>query len=200
MGKRLCLLGMLGAMLLSGCGTPAKYVDAGGADALITVSGVDAADWNRVAAKAVDSLLSSGAFRAANKEKPVVMISRIRNYTMLHLDTAILTGKIRQAIMSSKQAVVTSAVGSGTNLDLAVRRIREKELDDLFAIGTVPPRGTVIAPDFSLSGLIVQQCVQSGRTEESYFLFHLVLTDLKTGVAVWEFNTDFSKQATRSVF
>ena len=71
-----------------------------------------------------------------------------------------------------------------------MRRIRAKELDDLFDQSTVQKRGTVIAPNFSLSGAITQQTAYQGRTEESYFLFHMALTDLagwRCGKIPWKF-------------
>ena len=180
-----------------GCGSDAHYIDPGGEEALVTVSAVDPAEWSRVAATAAESLVGSGALKRTDGMAPVVMIGRIRNYTLLHLETGILTNKLRQAILASGQATVTSAVGYGGNVDFSVRRIRDKELDDLFNHSTVVKRGTVIAPNFSLAGMIIQQNAVSGRTEESYYMFHLTLTDLKTGIAVWEKNIDFAKQATR---
>lgn len=183
----------------SGCGSDAHYIDPGGEEALVTVSAVDPAEWSRVAATAAESLVGSGALKRTDGMAPVVMIGRIRNYTLLHLETGILTNKLRQAILASGQATVTSAVGYGGNVDFSVRRIRDKELDDLFNHSTVVKRGTVIAPNFSLAGMIIQQNAVSGRTEESYYMFHLTLTDLATGVAVWEKNVDFAKQATRPI-
>ena len=145
-------------------------------------------------------MLESGALKRADGRKNVVMISRIRNYTLQHLDSRLLTAKMRQAILASGQAIVTSAIGNSSNIDLAVRRIRDKEYDDLFDQSTVQKRGTVIAPDLSLSGSITQQTTVQGRTEESYFVFHLVLTDLKTGLALWENNVEIAKQGTHSIF
>ena len=52
----------------------------------------------------------------------------------------------------------------------------------------------------SLSGEIVQQQRRSGRTEESYFFIHMVLTDLATGLAMWEDNVEIAKQGTKSIF
>ena len=187
------------AALFSGCGTEAHYIDPSGEEALITVSSVDPAEWLRVASQAADSLIASGALQRTDGQAPVVMISRFRNYTLLHLETSLLTNRMRQAILKSGQASVSSAVGYGGNVDLAVRRIRDKENDDLFDQSTVQKRGTVTAPNFSLAGMIIQQTSYSGRTEESYYMFHLTLTDLATGVAVWETNIDFAKQATRPV-
>ncbi len=187
------------AAVQSGCGSDARYIEPGGPEALVTVSAVDSAEWKRVAGEAAQSLVASGALKRTDGMASVVMISRVRNYTLLHLETGLLTNQMRQAILTSGQAKVTSATGYGGNLDRAVRRIRDKENDDLFNQATVVKRGTVVAPNFSLAGMIIQQNTVSGRTEESYYMFHLTLTDLKTGIAVWEKNVDFAKQATRPV-
>ena len=189
----------LAAAALSGCGTDAHYIEPGGPEALITVSAVDPAEWKRVAGEAAQSLVASGALKRDDGMEPVVMIGRLRNYTLLHLETGLLTNQMRQAILVSGQAKVSSAAGYGGNLDRSVRRIRERENDDLFNQSTVMKRGTVVAPNFSLAGMIIQQNTVSGRTEESYYMFHLTLTDLKTGIAVWEKNIDFAKQATRPI-
>ncbi len=189
-----------GFLLAAGCASPARIIGVDSDEALVTISEIDPADWNRAAAENIDSLLASGALRRSDGKPAVVMVSRIRNYTTLHLESQILTDKIRRAILQSGQAKVTSALGAGGNLDLAVRRIREKDSDDLFNQATVPKRGTVIAPNFSLSGAITQQTIYQGRTEESYFLFHMALTDLVTGIAVWEHTVEILKQGTYPLF
>ena len=187
------------ALALSGCGSDAHYIEPGGPEALVTVSSIDPAEWKRVAGEAAQSLIASGALKRNDGMESVVMIGRVRNYTLIHLESGLMTNQLRQAILASGQAHVSSAVGYGGNLDRAVRRVRDNENDDLFNQATVLKRGTVIAPNFSLAGMIIQQNTISGRTEESYYMFHLTLTDLKTGVAVWETNVDFAKQATRPV-
>ncbi|MBQ7206996.1 MAG: penicillin-binding protein activator LpoB [Lentisphaeria bacterium] len=190
-------VGLLAALTASGCGSSARYIEPGGPEALVTVSAVDPAEWKRVAGEAAQSLVSSGALKRTDGAPSVVMIGRVRNYTLIHLEMGLLTNQLRQAILTSGQARVTSAVGYSGNLDRAVRRVRNNENDDLFNQATVLKRGTVVAPNFSLAGAVIQQNTISGRTEESYYMFHLTLTDLKTGVAVWEKTVDFAKQATR---
>jgi len=188
---------VIAVLALPGCGTGARYIEPGGPEALVTVSAVDPGEWKRVAGQAAQSLVASGALKRADGMEPVVMIGRVRNYTLIHLEMGLLTNQLRQAILTSGQARVSSAVGYGGNLDRAVRRVRNNENDDLFNQATVLKRGTVVSPNFSLAGMVIQQNTVSGRTEESYYMFHLTLTDLKTGIAVWEKNIDFAKQATR---
>ncbi len=187
-------------VLMTSCGTTARMIEIGSDEDLTTISSIDPRDWQKAAADSISAMLESGALKRADGRKNVVMISRIRNYTLQHLDSRLLTAKMRQAILVSGQAIVTSAIGNSSNIDLAVRRIRDKEYDDLFDQSTVQKRGTVIAPDLSLSGSITQQTTVQGRTEESYFVFHLVLTDLKTGLALWENNVEIAKQGTHSIF
>lgn len=187
-------------VLMTSCGTTARMIEIGSDEDLTTISSIDPRDWQKAVADSISAMLESGALKRADGRKNVVMISRIRNYTLQHLDSRLLTAKMRQAILASGQAIVTSAIGNSSNIDLAVRRIRDKEYDDLFDQSTVQKRGTVIAPDLSLSGSITQQTTVQGRTEESYFVFHLVLTDLKTGLALWENNVEIAKQGTHSIF
>ncbi|MCQ2379363.1 MAG: penicillin-binding protein activator LpoB [Victivallaceae bacterium] len=197
--KYLGILSALCVMLAGGCGTAAHNIDPSGPEALVTVSSVDPAEWSMVASEAMKSLVESGALKREDGRKSIVMISRVRNYTLLHLDMAILTGKLRQGIQMSGQATVTSAIGYGANLDESIRAVRDLENDDLFNQATVQKRGTVIAPDLSLAGMVLQQQSVSGRKEESYYMFHLTLTDLATGIAIWEKNVDFAKQAERPI-
>ena len=196
---KILLFAVLLAFLTS-CGSTARLIAIGSDEDLTTISSVDPRDWQKAAADSINDMLASGALKRSDGRKNVVMISRIRNYTLQHLESRILTDKMRQAILASGQAVVTSALGTGANIDLAVRRIRDKEYDDLFDQRTVQKRGTVIAPDLSLSGSITQQIAMQGRVEESYFVFHLVLTDLSTGLALWEHNVEVAKQGTHSIF
>ena len=57
--------------------------------------------------------------------------------------------------------------------------------------------GTAVAPKYALGGIITQIKTKSGRDKESYFNFKLTLTDLKTGLAVWEDEKEVVKQETR---
>lgn len=194
------LLSFAAVFLLCGCGTDAKRLEISDPGALTTISQVDPIDWATVAEKSIKSLLASGALIRKDGQPSIVMISRVRNFTTLHLESTILTSKMRQAILISGQAKCSSAVGVGAAIDPSVRRIRAKEYDEMFNQSTVPKNGTVVAPNMSLSGAIIQQTAYQGRKEESYFFFHIVLTDLTTGIAVWEDNVDILKQGTHPLF
>lgn len=187
---------LLGA---AGCGSAPVRIDTASNQGITTVHQIDFKDWQIAAEKGINSMLESGAMKRADGRKTILMISNVKNSTTESVNTRILTDKIRQAVLRSGQAVVTTAVGAKGAEETAVRQVRELENDDLFNQSTVQKRGTVIAPDMSLSGEIVQQQRRSGRTEESYFFIHMVLTDLATGLAMWEDNVEIAKQGTRSI-
>ncbi len=198
-----CLTVSAGALVLlvaAGCGSAPVRIDTNSNQGLTTVHGIDFKDWQIAAEKGINSMLASGSLKRPDGRKTILMVSDVRNSTQSSVNTRILTDKIRQAVLRSGQAVVTTAVGAKGAEEKAVRQVRELENDDLFNQSTVQKRGTVIAPDMSLSGDIVQQRRESGRTEESYFFIHMVLTDLSTGLAVWEDNVEIAKQGTKSIF
>ena len=194
------LAGAAALLTMTGCGSAPVRIDTASSQGITTVHQIDFKDWQIAAEKGTSSMLESGVMKRADGRKTILMISDVKNSTRENVNTRILTDKIRQAVLRSGQAVVTAAVGAKGAEETAVRQVRELENDDLFNQSTVQKRGTVIAPDMSLSGEIVQQQRRSGRTEESYFFIHMVLTDLATGLAVWEDNVELAKQGTKSIF
>ena len=194
--------GAAAAVLLLGygCAVAPPRIDPASDQTLPSTHRIDVKDWQTAALKSIDSLLASGALHRADGRKTIVMFGEVKNNTSTPVNTRILTDKIRQAILRSGKAVTTTAVGAKGAEETAVRQVRELENDDLFNQATVQKRGTVIAPNFSLSGAITQQTIYQGRTEESYFLFHMALTDLVTGIAVWEHTVEILKQGTYPLF
>jgi len=184
----------ISALLLTACGSAPKRIDATGNEGIVSIDNVDFKDWQIAAEKGIRSLLESGTLNRNDNRKNIIMISSVKNSTTQHINTRILTDKIRQALLRSGKALTTTAI-SGTGADdAASRQVRELANDPMFKQNTVQKSGTVIAPDMSLSGEIVQQQNSLGRREESYFFFHLALTDLTTGLAVWEDNVEIVKQ------
>ena len=190
--------GIVSVLVLSGCGTTAHRIDASGNSGLTTTHEINFKDWQIAANKCINSLLDSGTLDRNDGRKTIVMVSRVKNRTTEHINTAILTSKIRLAILRSGKAVTTTAVSSSGSEDSATKDVRMLKHDELFDNRTVQKNGTAIAPDMSLAGEIIQQKTKYGRSEESYFFFHMTLTDLKTGLAYWEDNVEIAKQSKKA--
>lgn len=185
---------------ITGCGSGPTRIDPKSNQGLTTVDDLNFKDYQDAAESLINNLLRSGELKRADGRKTVMMISTVRNSTYQHIQTNLLTDKIRLAVLRSGQAVTTTAVGADGPSDKATRQVRQLQDDPMFNQQTVQQDGTVIAPDMSLAGEIIQKKTTQGRTSESYFYIHMTLTDLKTGLAVWEDEKEVAKQETKPVF
>jgi uncharacterized protein (TIGR02722 family) len=187
---------VLSVVFVAGCnsGEQASYIDPGGTRSLITTDSVNTKDWHIASNALINSMLQSGALTRPDGRKTIVMMGGVKNRTSEHVNTKQLTNLIRSAMLRTGKALVTTAVSGRGAEDSSTRDVRQLENDDMFNQATVQKRGTAIAPDMSLAGEIIQSKTAVGNKRESYFQFHLTLTDLKTGLAVWEDTKEIAKQ------
>ena len=144
-------------------------------------------DWTNTAEKMTESMIASGALKA--EPKPVIAISNIVNDTTQRIDSDMLTKKIRTTLLKSGKAqIATNFTGEDTTSD----KVRTKRSDAEYNQSTIAQKGTLIAPNMSLSGKMLQRNLKlesgwfsSVDTRVEYYL-QLTLTDLKTGLSVWE--------------
>jgi hypothetical protein len=159
-------------------------------DAGKQVMALDYRDFDQAASEMIQSLLSSGVL-AKEGEKYVLTTSVVTNDTMQRIDTDLLTSKIEEDLSNSGQVVMTSAVGGkDSNRDSMVndlRDVRDSAKGDEFDRSTMPNKGTLIAPDLSLSGKIYQNNLRyDKKNQQVEYYFQLKLTDLKTGKRFWQ--------------
>ena len=188
--------------LALGCAT-AKYIDHDGRDSVVNIGQINTQDWIRAANELTQSLLLSGAIQGVAGKPKILMIGRIKNNTTQHIDTDSLMKKIRVALNKGGRALTTTAVGLDGPEDESSKAVRELRADDEFNQSTIPGKGNLVSPDYSLSGKIIQNDARARRgllptIKQSEFAFQLSLTDLKTGLAVWEEEKLIVKQGSRA--
>ena len=67
------------------------------------------------------------------------------------------------------------------------KQVRQLRADADFNQATVAGQGTMVAPDLSLSGKILERQIPGGgRRVQIEYYFQLTLTDVNTGLAIWE--------------
>jgi len=191
---KITLSSLLAAGLMTGCAPKTERIDMNN-DKGAQVMGLDYRDFDEAASKAVQSMLMSGALDKKNGDRYVLAISRVSNDTMQHIDTDQLIKKIRVELLKSGKVVVTTAVsanGAEDKMSMDARKLRE---NDEFNQNTVQKKGTLVAPDMSLSGKILQRNVamDDGKQQVEYY-FMLSLTEIKTGLAWWEGETVIGKR------
>ena len=144
-------------------------------------------DWTNTAEKMTKSMTESKAFTKVND--PVIAIGTIVNDTTQRFDTDVLTKKIRTTLLKSGTAQIATNYSGDDKNATDVRKLRDNAEYDQ---STIAKTGTLVAPNMSLSGKMLQRNLKldsgwfsSVDTRVEYYL-QLTLTDLKTGLSVWE--------------
>lgn len=178
------------AALLAACSQPyytngtAAQIDKG--DALSM--GLDKEDFINTANAMVQSMLLDPAFASIKPgDYKVVAMGRVVNDTALRLDTNKLTVRIIMAMRRSGKFIMTSAVAAGGPIDSMSEDVRKLRANKEFNQKSIPKQGTLLAPNYSLSGTIRQDNVMlsNGKMQVEYF-FLLRLTDLTNGLVYWQ--------------
>jgi len=189
--KILVPIAAVGVALLAGCATDAHYVQTGGRENVVTVSGINIQDYIQAASASVTKLLAAGALDRVQNPPAVLAMSRIINNTGQQIDTDLLTKKIRVALLQSGKAVTTTTFGLGGQAEDPLAKGIQQEQE------FTSDQKTTRTPDFSLSGKIIETVARAGDTRQSTYSFQLSLTD-KQGLAVWEDEEEITKQGSRA--
>ena len=175
---------LLAVLLFAGCTPKTTYIDHIN-DEGNPVLQLDYRDFDQAAGKLVQSLISSGALNKGEGGRYVIATGRIVNDTMQSIDTDQLMAKIEIELLASGLAVMTSAVGHGT--DELIHDARELRDSEEFDSGSVAERGTLIAPELSISGKIKQRNMAYSKNKQQVeYYFQLKLSDVKSGLRFWQ--------------
>ncbi len=191
------------ALLVLGCSSAVRYTSGTPSlddpNAALTL-GIDRVDFERAAESMIASMLDDPAFnKIQSGTRKVVAIGRIKNDTTQRIDTDLLTSKITIALRKSGKFILTTAVAAGGARDSMSEDVRELRANDEFSQKTIAKKGTLVAPDFSLAGKIIQRNSSlSKKTQQVDYYFQLTLTDLSTGLAYWEDEKVISKSGSNA--
>ena len=184
---------LVSAAGLASCTPKTQLIDK--TDKIPPTLSLDAEDFTNAAAEAVQKMVASGAVSKPGGGRFVLAISRVINDTQQRFDTDLLVKKIRVELLNSGKVVVSTAVsanGAEDNMSMQARQLRSS---DEFDQSTVQKKGTLVAPDLSLSGKIIQRNTSLSKTEQRVdYYFQLSVTEIKTGLAYFESETPISKR------
>jgi len=184
MRARILYIVTMVCVLAAGCGQETTMIDTRN-DEGKAVMALDYRDFDMAASKMVQSMLGSGALKKQDGGRYVVATGRILNDTTQRIDTDQLMVKIETEILNSGQAVMTSAIGSGS--DELLHETRELRDSEEFDPGTTAQRQTLIAPELTISGKIFQRNIRYDRnTEQVEYYFQLKLSDVSSGLRFWQ--------------
>lgn len=172
-----------------GCETLPQRVDVRN-DQGHTTMALDYRDFAEAAREAIQGMTESGCLnRPAGKPRYVLAISRIKNDTVINVDPDQLIKKIRIALMQTGKVSVTTAYKLGGAEDELVEGLKEETGAD----------DATVLPDISLSGKIIgTQHKYDNSTQQLEYYLQLTLTDLKSGLSIWEGETPVVKRGSSS--
>ncbi len=192
-------------LLLAACSSNTTVYDpeTGG---IIDVDAITYEDFTASSEILIQSMLQSGALDTPNLAKHddgkvILALEDIDNYTSANLKTKVMTDKVRISLNKSGKVLTTTAVkfGAGGPEDTGTKEVREIN-DPMFEENTYNQARTVRLPDISLSGSVIKMSAEEGRTKESVVIFKMTLTDIKTGLAIWEDEAPIGKRRTKGLF
>lgn len=181
-------------IVISGCATETTNIDVMH-DEGKPVMALDYRDFDQAASAMIQSMLGSGALKKPGGGRYVVATGRVVNDTMQRIDTDQLMAKIEEELLNSGQVVMTSAVGGKGAPDQLVHDTRKLRDSEEFDQSTIGAKGTLIAPELSVSGKIFQRNLRydNNRQQVEYY-FQLMVTDLKSGLRFWQKETIIGKR------
>ncbi len=142
-------------------------------------------DFKSAATTLVEDLLKSGILDHPHGGRYVVAVATIKNDTTQNIDVDQLLSDIKISLLRSGKVVISAAV-STTDREKMLYEIRKLRGNEEFNQQTLPGKGQLIAPDFLLSGKIIQRTYYLGDQKKVEYYFILKLIDTRTGLVVWE--------------
>ncbi len=183
---------VMSVLICCGCGRKTTNIDVVN-DEGNPVMALDYRDFDQAASAMVQSMLGSGALKKKDGGRYVVATGRIVNDTMQRIDTDQLTAKIEEELLNSGQVVMSSAVGSGT--DQLIHETRELRDSEEFDPNTIGKRGTLIAPELTISGKIFQKNLRYSKNRQQVeYYFQLKVSDATSGLRFWQKETIIGKR------
>lgn len=188
---KLCLTAGALALLASGCMTTVEYGDETSAKPISTDFG--SSDLQQIAAKMVDSLLADPALQEISVDgPPLLIVDKVKNKSMQHIDTESVTDSIRTKLIRSRMfSFQDRTTEAALSEELAYQQVAAH---DAIAAGQQD------APRYMLTSNLSEIAQSQGRIQDVYYKFTMSLRDLKSGRLVWADEKEIRKQKTKSVF
>ena len=175
---------------LAAC-TPARYIETGGPESIVSVGDVDIQDVKKAASGMLQSLLATGVLAKSEHKPARLLIGSIVNDTSSQFDVGEVTYRMREELVNSGQAQVDTTYGSSAEDKTAQEVAKRRSF-------TGSGSSDLGEPDFSLTGRITQMKASADNMKQTTYTFRLTLTDLATGREVWTKTVDMTKQGTKN--
>jgi uncharacterized protein (TIGR02722 family) len=196
--KKLVFIAPLIATVVLSTGCASTTVRYGDAQALSTTStDFGSSDLQQIAASLVDSMLTfPPVVEETSRRRPVLVIDRVKNKTMQHIDTESITDSIRARMLKSGKFRFIDR----TTDSQAIDEVRYQQESGLVKKGTAMKFGQQMAPEYMLTANFSEIEQRNSDTRDVYYKFTMNLKNLTTGILEWSDEKEIRKIAERSTF
>lgn len=183
--------GLAGALLLGACTSQPQvtYQDPTAVETLTTEFGTT--DVQLITDKMVSSLLETPVLGA---DRPVIWVSPIRNKTSEHIDTKMITDRIRTAMLRSGKVRFTAASDISSELQQQVDYQNDASVVDP---GTAAQRAKQVGAKFMIYGEIGSIVKRTDTASLVDYQVTLNLTNVQTGLIEWADDKSIRKGTAR---
>jgi PBP1b-binding outer membrane lipoprotein LpoB len=179
-------------LLLQACSQPARVIETGGHESVVSVGEVDIQDLQVAAAGMLESLIASGVLDTGQNRPARLTIDRVVNDTASSFSVDELLYRMREQLVNTGRVQVITARGDNPESREAQEELRRRAmLEGRSDFET-------LTPDFTLTGRVTQLARAAGRTRQTTYTFRLTLTDVRTGLEAWTKVEDVTKQGTKN--
>lgn len=176
------------SLVTSSCRHRVDYGDPTSVDPLSTDFG--SSDLQAVATSMVGSLLSSPSLPELTLgRRPVILVSRVKNKTMQHIDTESITDSIRTRLIRSGEFRFIDR----TTDEAAVDELMIQQEGGLVDPGKAVAFGQQHGAEYLLVTNISSIQQKSGSVKDVYYKVTMSLKSLKSGILEWSDETEIRK-------
>lgn len=151
-------------------------------------------DIAQVASLAGADLASSSFVLDSKEKKRILAISDFNNVSDFDVDIHLLARELVSDMTSSKLFALSAAIaGNAFNADPSLDKIRALRNSEEFS--DIIPKGSLIAPKYSLSARISNDVVTQGKLNIVTYHFIFSIVNLETGLVEWDYIEHIKKSS-----
>lgn len=183
---------------LAGCATPGDdsgYRDVSEVDRRFQTAAVDAADYNVVIARMVESMLN----RVLENEKggkPIIVLGNVFNNTPHNVRRELILNKIEVEILRGGKvrfSAATSEFRRGGESGSQYRQLEFQNESGHVDPATIQKYGGIIGAEYVLYGFVENLERSAGPKTQAYFSFIMKLHSVRTGEVIWADESEITK-------
>lgn len=174
--------------LTTGCAPTVEYGDAGSAKPMSVEFGSN--DLQQIGEAMVDSLLTFPPIvEVITQRRPVILVDKVKNKTMQHIDTEAITDSIRTKLIRSGKFRFIDR----TTDEAAIAELKTQQESGLVDKKSAVDFGQQIGSEYLLTANISEIRQKQGRVTDVYYKFTMNLKNLKTGILEWSDEKEIRK-------